>query len=435
VEEAVAETGSTAVGSQVSREPGRPRKWLVMVFMGADDIPGDASLLKEAYDNIEQMKKILPKPDPHLEIFVQLHANGEVQRQRLGHDTELKTIDLSREASTNGNALTVFISNAVRDVTKEGFRPDDYSMLVMWGHTWEFGIGPQVLRNGIDALDFAELSEVLKRYQLEHKREYSDYYPGDKVPKLDIVAFDACNVATVEMACQLAPFTDYLLASQIGIPLPGWPYDEVLDRLKVPKGDHRMGPAELGSYIARRYSLHYAAENKRVTLSMLNLKRASQLNELTETLARSIAIAFDEDPAELDLIYELFLRSRTPDERPFIDVADFCFNLIRYSQNASVRAAAEALGNFLITPYPTAKPPKAEPPKKEERGSEFGVKRPFIVENVRNSADTAGLNGVSLYAPHVSDNDSALASHFYDKFVFAQKTLWSELVQGLMLPE
>ena len=42
------------------------------------------------------------------------------------------------------------------------------------------------------------------------------------------VAFDACDLATVEMACQLKPFAKYLLGSQIGIPLPGWPYDRVL---------------------------------------------------------------------------------------------------------------------------------------------------------------------------------------------------------------
>jgi hypothetical protein len=142
-----------------------------------------------------------------------------------------------------------------------------------------------------------------------------------------------------------------------------------------------------------------------------------------------MAIAFNDDVEELEIVYDLFLQSRTPDDRPFIDVADFCFRLMRNSRYGDVRAAAEALGDFLLTPYPDAVGPA------NERRSEFGVERPFIVENCRNSADTACLNGVSLYAPHVSDNDSARAVYFYDKFVFAQQTLWSQLVHGLALPD
>ena len=39
---------------------------------------------------------------------------------------------------------------------------------------------------------------------------------GAPQAKLDILAFDACDLATVEMACQLEPFAKYLLGSQIG---------------------------------------------------------------------------------------------------------------------------------------------------------------------------------------------------------------------------
>jgi len=393
-----------------------------MIFMGADNVPGDASLKKEAEDTIRMLNEDI-QPSDSINIFVQLHADGRIERQHVWRGKRT-AVNLALEDSTNGKALTRFLDWAME--TSE-HRPGDYSMLVMWGHTFEFGVGPQVLRNGIDALDFAELSDVMGRFQQEHARKYPNVYGPDEVPKLNIIGFDACDVATVEMACQLEPFADYLLASQIGVPLPGWPYGEVLGRLRDPKGDV-MGPAELGSYIARRYCAHYAAQDRRVTLSMLDLKRAPTLFDLAERLARRLALVLD-DGDEFDVVYDLFFHSRTPDDRPFIDVADFCLNLMRDSGYQSVRQAAEALGDFLITPNP------GDFESEAIRPSAVGVGRPFIVENSRNSADTAGLNGVSLYAPHVADHDFEKASYFYDKFAFAQKTLWGQLVQGLAMSQ
>jgi cysteine peptidase C11 family protein len=415
-------------------DPYSPPRWTVMVFMGADVIPGNADLLPEAMNSIGEMERVIAsmpgfnRSTPEkasLNIFVQLHAEGVIKRAHVGVDG-LRPVNLATEDATNGNALTSLIKWAIR---ANQHRRNDYSILVMWGHSYLFGVGPQTLRNGIDALDFAELSDVLQRFQNEEKREFGEYYPGDDLPKLDIVGFDACDLATVEMACQLAPFADYLLASQIGIPLPGWPYEKILGRLAAPKGD-LMGPAELGSYAARRFCETYAADDPRrpVTMSMLDLKQADALGDLTETLARKLAIALAEDDAEMNRVYELFVQSRTPDGRPFVDVADLCVNLMRNSQYDDVREAARAVGDLLIGPHPERKP------ERNERGSAQGVKKAFIVENCRNSAETAGMNGVSLYAPHVSDNDFEKALHFYEKFLFAKKTLWSDLVHGLALP-
>ena len=41
--------------------------------------------------------------------------------------------------------------------------------------------------------------------------------------KIDIVGFDSCDIATIEMAHQINRYAHYFLASQMSIPLPGWP--------------------------------------------------------------------------------------------------------------------------------------------------------------------------------------------------------------------
>jgi hypothetical protein len=377
---------------------------------------------KKEVKRVKEAKAKDAKERERLNIFVQLHRKGRVERLHLGHGTR-PTDDAAQDA-TNGTALTSFIDDSI---AASKHHPSEHSMLVLWGHAYRFGIGPQATRHGVDALDFAELATVLRSFQEEHKTKYPQFYGQEEKPKLDIVAFDACDLASIEMAYQLYPFAKYLLASQIGIPLPGWPYDKVLDRLQDPKG-RVMGPAELGSYIARRFCAKYAADDRMVALSMLDLQQARQLFEATEALARRLAIAVSQDPDELRRVHDMFVRSRTPDKRPFVDVAALCWDILRNCRDDDAVRAAMKLGDILISPNPTL--------TEEGGGSAVGAGKPFIVENSRNSAETAGLHGVNLYAPHVSDNhDWEGASHFYEKFLFAQQTLWSTLVHALTLPD
>jgi hypothetical protein len=65
--------------------------------------------------------------------------------------------------------------------------------------------------------------------------------------------------------------------------------------------------------------------------------------------------------------------------------------------------------------------------------SQFGTGRPLVMEHGNNGCEMARLSGISLYAPHVVDGgyDWIGASHWYEKFVFAKETLWSELVRAL----
>jgi len=156
---------------------------------------------------------------------------------------------------------------------------------------------------------------------------------------------------------------------------------------------------------------------------MLDLKCTPRLFELTETLARELAIAADADDDELSVVIEMFRRSQTTEEKPFVDVADLCLNLWRHSGHDAVRQAAKQLGDFLVSPGPV-KPGQ----------SELGTGRPIVMEHGTNGCEMARLRGISLYAPHVVDGgyDWIGALHWYEKFVFAKETLWNELVRALV---
>jgi hypothetical protein len=384
-------------------------RWTVMVFMGADNLPDEADLSDEADADIAELQRV--GSGTGLDIFVQRHGRRFVRRQHIGRGDPIDVNEDERDA-TNGNALIAFMRWALQQ-----HRKDDHSLLVLWGHAYRFGIAHAPTRTGVDALDFAELRQVLHDFQ----DEYRVRYKTTLAPKLDILGFDACDLATVEMAAQLYPFADYLLASQIGMPLPGWPYHRVLDRLRKPQGERIMGPAELGSYAVRRFCEAYHAQQRQVSLTMLDLSRAPQLLAATEVLARRLAIAMDGDADEQALVADVFCQAQTVEDKPFVDVATLCLQLVRHSRDTSVTAAAKTLGDLLISPGPVV-------PGQSETGSG----RPFVVEHGRNAAETAGLHGVSLYAPHVArDPNVELSRHFYEKFVFATETLWGDLVRAL----
>jgi hypothetical protein len=390
---------------------GNSSTWTVMVFMGADRIAGDADLTAAAYDDIAEMEQLFvdgeskrskePIP-PQLQLFVQLHGDGGPHRWQIGATKTEHQIEEQDQSVVDGRALLSFMKWAVKTST----RAPDHLMLVLWGHAYNFAIGRAENRSGIDALDFGELAAVLKQFK------------GPK--KLDVVGFDACDLATIEMAYQLRDSTDYLLASEIGIPLPGWPYNRVLDRLLRPK-ERQMGPAELGSYVVRRYCEAYTADEMAVSLTLLDLRLAEEVKSLTETLSRRLAEALSEDASEVDIVLGLFIRSQTDDGRPFVDAADLCLNLVRYSSNQALRDAAERLGNCLLTARPV-----------EPGQSEYGTGRPFVAEHGRNACRAARLHGVALYAPHVSaSHDAAAAKPFYAKLAFASETLWGDIVEAL----
>ena len=382
-----------------------------MVFMGVDAVGDNAPLDIAADADIAEMEAAWSNSG-FLNIFVQRHENGVARRRHIGvgswHEVPPEQSQLQ-----GGRALANFVSTSLRAVDHQA---TDHSMLVLWGHAYDFAVGPSITGSGnVDALEFVELSAVLRDLQNEMWLEY----PGEEPPRLNIVAFDACDASTVELACQLSPFAKYLLASQIGVPIPGWPYDRIFERFGDPIGDV-MGPAQGGAYIVRRYCESYTSLRP-VSLSLLDLGRARELFARTEVLATALDLSIRRNGDTRDQVANLFVRAQTAPNKPYVDVADFCLNLFRESTDAFVIAAAQALGDFLVTSGPEVATLSSE-----------GTGKPFIAEWGRNAGSTARLNGVSIYAPHVArEHDSHAARRIYSQFDFVRQTRWSQLVYAL----
>jgi hypothetical protein len=410
-------------------------KWTVMVFMGADTIEGTESLDDAAEADLAEIESIFSvrpdqPPEPPaarariLNVYVQVHRSARATRRYHYRFDPQERIPTKTEADIpKGEPEKALIDFIESSILESGHRPDDYSMLVLWGHAYDFAFARSKRRGGpVDAIDFVELSGMLQRFQDLMKDRYTTSGDVSKErPTLDIIGFDACDVATVELACELQPYAKYLLGSEISVPIPGWPYDRILDRLAKPEG-RLMTPPEFGSYIVRRFCEAYPASLP-VSLTFLNLAETAKIRAPATLLALALAVAIG-DCDKRHRIMDLFAQSQTGLNRPYVDVVDFCLNLARFSGDPLVAEAARALGDLLLG---------AHPPVAGKRSK--GERLPFIVEHGRNACELARLNGISLYAPQVAcGNDLDAVRGVYDRFVFAQQTAWSGLVHALAKP-
>ncbi len=396
-------------------------RWTIMVFMGAGSVGDDPALDAFVAADLAEMEAAFARcgSERNVRVFVEIHGLGAPTRHEIGDAGNSEPVPTARPG-VDGMPVLDFLQWSLE---KAGHREKDHSMLVLWGHAYQFAMGRQETPSGVDGIDMAELFDALRRFQ---DRVIVAEADRGRLPMLDIIGFDTCDAATLELANQLNPFARYLLASQIGVPLPGWPYNTVLGRLVERRGGQTMGPEDLGSFIVRKFCEEYAqpggdGQPRAVSLTLLDLSRAPEAFDVAEVLAGSIARACAEDADEMARVVQLFVSSQTIDGKPFIDVADFCLNLARQSRHEQVRLHATVLGDILIRPLP-----EARFADRDARGS-------FIVEHGRNALQTALLNGVSLYAPHVVDDDLEWrATRFwYNKFDLTGETFWGRLVHVL----
>jgi len=162
-------------------------------------------------------------------------------------------IDDVGEVNTGDPAvLSHFITKGTQD-----YPADHYALIISdHGAAWP-GVGGDESA-GIDELTLAELDAGI-----------SAGLDGAGVDKLDLLGFDACLMATYEVASTLAPVADRLLASEELEPDHGWNY-EALTTVVHNGGAtvDELGEALLSGFQAQAQAEQTAAE---ITLSFIDL--------------------------------------------------------------------------------------------------------------------------------------------------------------------
>ncbi|MBN1677455.1 MAG: hypothetical protein JW880_02850 [Candidatus Thermoplasmatota archaeon] len=140
--------------------------------------------------------------------------------------------------SSDPATLTQFVSYGLSKY------PADKTMLVVQDHGYGWRGVCQDETSGDTIMSIDGLAEALNAVKKDNKGK-----------GIDLLAFDACHMNTLEVAYELRDAVSYVVASQSMVPYDGLPYEMFLNEL-VAEPD--MAPAELASRIVHDYVMFYS---------------------------------------------------------------------------------------------------------------------------------------------------------------------------------
>jgi len=187
-----------------------------------------------------------------------------------------------QETANMGDAQTLYEFLAFANTNY----PADKVMVTFWNHG-----GGSVSGAAFDQIHEMDSLDLVEMYQAFNK-----VWPADKEnPALEVVGFDTCLMATVDVAAVFQNFARYLVASEEEEPGNGWYYTGWLgDLAKNPamKGD------ELGISICNSYyeGCEAVGTQDRTTLSVTDLTKLTPLLKAYESFGQEAFVAAAQNP-------------------------------------------------------------------------------------------------------------------------------------------
>ena len=205
---------------------------------------------------------------------------GKLQRWVYTYEG-LELVD-ERELASMGSSETLY---EFLDFASTNY-PARKTAVIFWNHgggSVEGAAFDELYEN--DSLDLTEMHEAFNRV-----------WPADSgSPALELVGFDTCLMATVDVAAVFRDFARYLVASEEWEPGNGWLYSGWLSKMAQTPG---MDGRELGMAICSSYYEGCEAEGTegQTTLSVTDLGKLSPLLEAYEAFGQEALAMAAEDP-------------------------------------------------------------------------------------------------------------------------------------------
>lgn len=246
----------------------QPRKaWTVFVYIAADN-----DLEQFAQPNLRQMMQVGSHADLHLVAYLAQKKHG-LKTGKLLHIEKNRIKVISTQYNADSGSRDTF-EHACMDVINEF--PSDHLAIIGWDH----GSGPlnRIVR-GI-AYDFTtghyltDIDVLLVMQKISQKINR----------KVDILAYDACLMAGIELQAPYASYVEYVVASQETIPGTGWDYSRALKSITA-----GSSAADVAQAWVQAYNAAYGPYIKDYTLSAVDLTQAQKVAENVNQVAKVLA--------------------------------------------------------------------------------------------------------------------------------------------------
>ncbi|MCL1806480.1 MAG: clostripain-related cysteine peptidase [Oscillospiraceae bacterium] len=378
----------------VSEEPARPGTFTLFWYVNGSDLEsGGANDAGGAFtENLREMLSRLP-PDDRFQVV--LFTGGTRDWKTEGFSEAFNQVHLiNHQGLTHGSVLSegsIAQPETLASFLQVGFEkaPADRYGLIFWDHGSgvPIGFGYDELREP-RYMDMIALAEGLEQ--------------GLGGKRLAFIGFDACLMATVEVAAACAPYADVLIASEELEPFGGWDYAPLMQSL----GDNPETDAkEIGRVIVNGYFAARKNAGETLTLSVTDLRKIEPVIEAVGAMAEEISRLMDE---------EGFLRvSRIRSRVKYYGGANQSVDMIDLAHLASRL--------------------KGDAPEKAERLTR-AVKDCVLIN--RHTAASPNSNGLSIYFPYENEGvfkhhlDVYLQSEFSQPYLEFVRDFTTLLTQG-----
>ncbi len=368
-------------------------EWTVMIYLDADN-----NLESAGINDINEMEMVGSSSDVNILVQVDRIPGYDIsnsdwtntRRYYITQDFDLYHIssDLKSELGElnmgDPQTLVDFASWAITEYPAKKY------LLVIWNHGGGFRSPAYTTRD--IAWDDTSGGDKITMPELEYALSAISAQMGENI---DIVGMDACLMAMTEVAYQIKDYADILVASEENEPGDGWPYDTILGELA---GNPLISSEQLAVDIVDKYIFSYPYGN--VTQSAIDL---SYMDTLTSQLS-NLALAIMDDSLTLKSKYILAsVNSQYYRDPDFIDLYDFCNQLLAYSNSLEVKNIALNIQQTLVSSV--------------------------VINSNYNGWSVSGSKGLSIYFPWYY----AYNSNKYSSTNFAQDTFWDEMLLSLGL--
>ena len=249
--------------------------WAVYWYLCGSDLESNGGFA--TMDLSEMMEVELPE---NVNVVIEtggasVWQNDEVdpsKLQRWLYNSEGLQLLEESETANMGDAQTLY---EFLDFANTNY-PADRVAVTFWNHGGGSVSGAAFDElHGLDSLDLAEMYQA-----------FDAVWPADKDdPALELIGFDTCLMATVDVAAVFQNFAKYLVASEEVEPANGWLYSSWLGALAE---DPAMDGARLGRAICDSYyeGCETVGTQDQTTLSLTDLRKLTPLLDAYETFGQ-----------------------------------------------------------------------------------------------------------------------------------------------------
>jgi len=384
-----------SAGDYTVPRPVKPHKqWLFLNYVAAD-----CNLTEAQLGNIDQQELVGSDKNTHIVAYVDVGRkpnpfDSSWQNCRSYYITKDETPglinselvnDFGKADMSNPRTLTRYIVDAI------GKFPADHVCLVLNDHGGGF-TGAMADDSDGDFMTVPEIGQAIAKAEEITKK------------KIDIIGFDACLMAGVEVAYELKDSADILLASEELEGGPGWSYDSMLGGATMNKVmntiqnamDKRIDvtPEDLSRLIVEVNREH---NDEIPTFSAINLNKVEEFKNLLDDLAKAIISSGDRDSIRSAITSSENFGFGAVPYRDTRDIGHIADNLIKHSKNEKLKLPAQKIKDAL-----------------EE----------LIIANETNPKYHPESRGISVYAPYKKSSPG----FYYTDLRFAKDSLWDEML-------